>query len=102
MSCKDITAIDMFGSQVSFTFEKNSTYTTKLGAIISIFCIALMGAFLVVRTKKLVSQDDPFFAETTLVHDWERINLLDHEFMFAVEKPDPKIGIVSVFGVRWD
>ena len=82
----------MFGSQVSFTFQKDKTYTTKLGSVMSLLSIALMLAFLYNRTIKLLNQEDPFFSETTLVHDWERINLLDYPFMFAVEKPDPRIG----------
>ena len=60
-----------------------------------------MGVFLAVRTQKLYNKSDPFFSETTLGHDWERIDLLDYPFMFAVEDLDPRLGSVNVWSIKW-
>lgn len=95
-NCKSLTNIDMFGEQVNLTFKEKKTYNTTLGAVISLSCICLLMIFFVVRTQKLVSREDPFFSETTLAHDWNRIDLLERPFMFAVESPDPRLATVSV------
>ena len=102
LTCKGLSKIDMFGEQVNLTFKQNKTYTTKLGAMISIFCLFTMMLFFVVRTKKFITREDPFFSETTLAHDWNRIDLLSRPFMFAVENPDPRVATVSVQLIVWD
>ena len=64
-SCESIKSFDLFGEKVNFTFHSKNYFTTYLGAIVSIFCIALMTAFFVLRTQRIVLQQNPFFSMST-------------------------------------
>ena len=61
----------------------------------------LFTAFLVVRTQKLVNYDEPYLSVTTTEADGSQIDLYAMEYFFAVEKPDPRIGRVSVKQTDW-
>ena len=49
-SCESIKSFDLFGERVEFTFQTKHYFNTYVGACVSIFCIALMTAFFVLRT----------------------------------------------------
>ena len=63
--------------------------------------MVLIMLFFVVRTKKFITREDPFFSETTLAHDWNRIDLLERPFMLAVDNLDPRIATLSMKLVVW-
>ena len=61
-----------------------------------------MLSFFVVRTKKLISKDDPFFSMTTLAKENESIDLWQLGFMFAIDDIDPRIGHLTATHTRWN
>lgn len=69
--------------------------------MITIGCTTLMLAFLVMQTSKLISKDDPFFSMTTVVLDWQQIDLWSLGFMFAIEDIDPRVGRINVKQTSW-
>lgn len=52
---------------------------------------------ILVRTKKLVSKDDPFFSTTTMASEDVSFDLWQLGFNFAIEKIDPTIGRLKVY-----
>ena len=58
-----------------------------------------MIAFLLVRTSKLVTEEEPLVSMATLAQS--DIDLWGLGFMFAVENVPASIGIVEVYHVVW-
>ena len=56
----------MFGKEIDFTFKKQKYFRTYCGAVVSVFCFMLILLFVVLRSQKLISKEDPFFAMTDL------------------------------------
>lgn len=48
--CHAFKHLDLFGEHISLTFKQRSTFQTRLGATVSLFCITLMTTFFIVRT----------------------------------------------------
>ena len=93
-------SVDLFGQGVSFTFGGESQYKTSIGATISLFCISLMIAFVSVRTSKLISREDPLLTATSISKDDSIIDLGGQGFMFAIQKPDPRIGVMQAIWTK--
>ena len=49
-SCEGLYKFDLFGQSVQFTFQENEKYQTVPGVFVSLICITLLVAFVVVRT----------------------------------------------------
>ena len=93
VSCGEgLKSLDFFGKKVEFTFQKKPAFQTHLGAIVSIFCFLLMLAFFLVRTSKLVTEEEPLVSMATLAQS--DIDLWSLGFMFAVENVPASIGTV--------
>ena len=62
-----------------------------------------MLSFMLVRTSKLISAEDPFFSMTTQVREdtTNPIDLWKLGFMFAVEQVEPRIGRIEVNYQSW-
>ena len=69
--------------------------------IFTILTAVFMISFTVNRTIKLVSKDDPFFSMLAMAAEENEIDLWDLNFMFAVEKLDPRVGRVNAEQVFW-
>ena len=83
VSCEEgFKSLDFFGKKVEFTFQKKPAFQTHLGATVSIFCFLLMLAFFLVRTAKLVTEEEPLVMKSTLAQS--DIDLWSLGFMFAV------------------
>ena len=65
VSCKILKNVDLFGEYINFQFKQDMTYNTTLGGIVSTMVLAVMISFVVMRTGKLISREDPFFSMTT-------------------------------------
>ena len=87
--------LDLFGEAIQFTFKGESHYRTGIGATISLVCITLMIAFVSVRTKKLISRDDPLLTTTNNSHRDSLVRLGEQGFMFAIMDVDPRIGQIQ-------
>ena len=63
----------------------------------------MMLIFMVERTNKLISANDPFFSMTTLALEElnDPIDLWELGFMFAIEDIDPRIGRIEVTHRSW-
>ena len=92
-ACSTLRSLDIFGERIDLTFEKKSYFQTNLGAAVSIFCLALMAGFLVVRTAKLASDEEPFFSSISLKQT-EAIDLWKLGFMFAIQSIPREIGTI--------
>ena len=68
-ACHSCRYLDLYGEPVQLTFKQQSKYKTTIGATISIFCISMMICFFIVRTQKLNSKEDPFFAMMPMALD---------------------------------
>ena len=86
---------------MKFTFNNSVKHPTWPGLIVSIICLAAMTSFTVVRTMKLVSKDDPFFSTVTKSREDEGLDLWKLGIMYAIEKIDPSIGVISANHVTW-
>ena len=64
--------------------------------------ISFFITFMMIRTIKLASGDDPFFSMTLLPSDNEAIDLWKLDFMFAIEDLDPRVGRIEANHVVWD
>ena len=62
---------------------------------------AFMISFTVNRTIKLWSKDDPFFSMLAMAAEENEIDLWQLNFMFAVEKLDPRVGRINAEQVFW-
>ena len=54
-----------------------------------------MIAFVSVRTKKLISRDDPLLTTTNNSHRDSLVRLGEQGFMFAIMDVDPRIGQIQ-------
>ena len=64
VSCKILKHFDLFGEKVNFSFKQDKTYNTTLGGFISVMVLTVLISFVVMRTAKLISREDPFFSMT--------------------------------------
>ena len=94
--------MDIFGERVEFTFRKKTKFKTWIGASISCIMCSFFFTFLVLRTVKLVTSDDPFFSLTTMGVTDQNMDIWKLDFMFAVENIDPRAGRISAQHVTWD
>ena len=86
--------MDMFGEKVQFTFKKENSFKTHIGAFISCIMSIFFITFFLLRSIKLVTKDDPFFSLTMMGADDVSIDIWELDFMFAIEKIDPRIGTI--------
>lgn len=68
---------------------------------VTFLTFALMISFTVNRCVKLVDASDPFFSMLTMASEDEQIDLWELNYMFAVEKLDPRVGRVKATQVIW-
>ena len=94
--------MDMFGERVQFTFRKESSFKTHIGAFVSCVMSVFFIIFFSLRSIKLVTKDDPFFSLTMMGADDVSIDIWELDFMFAIENLDPRIGRVIVTQTTWD
>ena len=66
----------------------------------TIFCSVLVISFTVMRTIKLVNKIEPFFSSTIEVYDGQ-FDLWALDFMFAIQKLDPRIGTIEAYHATW-
>ena len=59
--------------------------------------VTLLIAFTVVKTQKLVLYGEPNLSTTSMQADGGGIDLYKLDFMFAIEKPDARVGRVKAF-----
>ena len=58
--------IDIFGESIKFTFQKQKSYTTCVGAFFSCFTFTLFLLGFLVCTNKLTNHTDPLFLMITM------------------------------------
>ena len=88
-NCNKFKEVDIFGANVEFTFKGRRNFTTVVGALITSIMYALFISFLVVRTMKLVSAEDPFLSTMTTEAEEGAVDLWELGFYFAVEDVEP-------------
>ena len=89
ISCKTLKHLDLFGERVNFSFQQDKTYNTTLGGFISVMVLCVLISFVVMRTTKLISREDPFFSMTRQAQEDEiepatcdaRVNNRDHRYI---------------------
>ena len=91
-------SLDMYGEPISLTFQNDSKYKTTLGATISLVCYVTLLSFLMVRTYKLISMEDPFFSVAPVARRIQDhpLDLYDLGFMFATSSIKPEVGRLKV------
>ena len=98
--CNGFKSLDIFGESVQFTFQKNTRFKTWIGSSVSCLMFLFFITFLVIRTNKLASREDPFFS-MTLQFENEIIDLWKLDFMFAIESIDARVGRIKAQQVSW-
>ena len=68
----------------------------------TIAALGLFAAFSFVKTTKLLSQDDPFVGMVTVPKVDDKINLNELNYLFALEKTDPRYARVKANHVSWE
>mgnify|MGYP000928606412 CR=1 FL=1 len=64
--------------------------------------LIMFAVFLVMRTTKLVSREDPFFSMLHMGSPDQDIDLFQLNHFFAVQKLDPRAGRLVAEHVRWE
>ena len=64
-----VNGFDIYGVAISLKFNRQSRFPTAFGAFLTIVSAILMIIFVVNRTMKLISKDDPFFSSTAVSED---------------------------------
>ena len=62
----------------------------------------LLLAFFAVKLNILIGRTEPSISMTTLAVEPGPTDLFNYNFVFAVEKVDPRIGTIRVESVYWD
>lgn len=94
-------SFDMYGPSVTFSFKRQKKFPSGVGTVMTLLTIALMVAFIVNRTLKLLSKNDPFFSMLQMASEDKKIDLWALDYMFAVEKLDPEVGRVQATQTIW-
>ena len=88
--------LDAFGPKVQFYYKNNKTYKSRVGTIATLLTVLAFFIYLSLQTSKLVSGKDPFQSMMTEPNDDALIELYRHNFFFAIEKLDPRVGRLRV------
>jgi hypothetical protein len=56
---KKFRSLDIYGFDVGLLYKGNGTYTTNLGAAMTLVTLALMGQYVFTKTVQLALRDDP-------------------------------------------
>ena len=67
-----------------------------MGTIATLLTLLAFFVYLSMQTSKLVSGKDPFQSMMTEANDDMLIDLYKHNFFFAIEKLDSRVGTVKV------
>ena len=87
--------VDCFDRHMNLTFRKQSTFTTPVGATVSLLGLFLFLIFFTVRTLQLVDGSNPFFTMLTFENSVNQIDLNRLDFFFAIERVDPRYGRIQ-------
>lgn len=94
--CINFKNVDFFGKPIRLSFRQKETFQTTYGGIVSTICATLMLVFLIARSYKLVSKEDPFFSTTIIASPKDFLfDLWELGFIFALSKVDPTVGRVE-------
>ena len=93
----------MYGEPVNLTFQNKARLTSSCGTMLTFLTLTVFMIFLVVRSLKLVSLEDPFFSMMTIPRDATAlIDLKELGFLFAIQKIDERLGRLEVTHTSWD
>ena len=95
--------LDMFGPEISLTFQGQRQFKTKFGGIVSVLTITLFFIIVAIKAEQiLVGFQTAAFFTTKTTHDVnDPINLKELDYTFAVNEIDPTIARLNVFAVDW-
>ena len=91
----------MFGESVHLKFQGKDKFTTPVGAVISCLTLSMFFSFFIVRTMQLMNSDNPNLTMVAMASDEESINLHQHQFFFAIQEVDPKVGRIEITLTQW-
>ena len=95
-------SLDLFGQQVSLTWNGEDQYKTSIGASLSTIIWIIMIAYTVMRFTEMVQRDSPSIAKFSLIKTAEQDQPFNpqksgFDFAFGLSKPlDPTIGFFTV------
>jgi len=96
---------DQFGKPVSLTFEGEDTFKTVFGGAVSLLLWCMVFVFFYIKSVEFFGKTDPEVNKQE-VHisliDSEEINLMEHNFMFSIDAPDPRLARVTMYQVELD
>ena len=92
---------DYFAKTIRLTFQGKDRYTTPIGGAISIVCFTVAMFLLLLKTVELVGKADPELSMIESESNYERSDLFELGFMFAVQSIDPRIGKIQTSFAKW-
>ena len=87
---------DIYSQSVNFTFRGREWHSTCAGTFFSFVTFVLMITLALNRTVKFLKHDNPFLSVMTDAVTDDRIDFGALDFMFAVQKPNPRVGKIKV------
>lgn len=93
---KIVNALDIYGVPIGVNYKGESTYKTKVGALMSLFTVGLTLALAVSKVMMMVARENVSILQTTttldLLNPTDSFNLKEQymEFVFALQ--DKKTG----------
>lgn len=109
--------MDFLGQSIDMNFRGKSTFTTPIGACLSLFIVLVVGSFALLKLAMLINHEQPDFIVNTVLKDMYNdyqapFNATENLFEFAVGflsiRPykfvphDPRIGQMNMRLVKMD
>ena len=84
LSLSQLKNCDSFAKSVQFTFRGHHNFSTKIGGIVTLVCLALFSVLFLVKTIHLLLKADPDFFMVESESDFKELDLYELGFMFAI------------------
>ena len=101
---KMIKNFDMFGKPIAFTYKGDEVYRSIWGGMVTVLVKFIFLLFFAVKFKRLARSDFSIAMHESMIDlddmELEPLELMDHNFMFAVTKPPANKARVKVLQQR--
>ena len=92
---------DYFGQQVKFTYKGKDHFTTRPGFLVSVIFGSIILTVVIIETIKFFNQTQAFQLINKTPFLNQTLDLVESNFMFAINTVDETIGNIDVQFVKW-
>ena len=92
-----IKRVDMYGTNIGFTFKGKSNYQTIYGGVCTVMTFLALLFIYVMKTIDFIGKIDPDLTMVDSLSDtMDTFDLYDLNYRFAIRNIEPKYGLISV------